>query len=754
MTHGRRCLAALCLMALGAPVVGYGAWKAMTFRTSAPAEWMPHDFPARRDYEQLTEYFETGEVLVVSWPDCTVDDPRLDHLTQRLMGERQPHDPPGRNWFARVASGQQTLKELMSEPLNLSRSQAAERLRGTLIGENLSNTFLAVFFTQEGFQHKERAISWIRQLLVQEAGIPEGDIHLVGPIMDGYTVDSDSARSMRNFTVPSALVMLGLAWYRLRSRRVALTVFGLSLYCEAVTLALVYYTGSKLNPILMVMPPLILALTMAGGIHLVNYYFDALAAGPRETASQRALALGFRPCFLAAGTTAIGLASLLVSDIAPIREFGGYASAGVMISLCLLLLVIPGSFELWPLSATEIVSKRGASTVFARRGWQSGLARHVERHHVLIPWLALSCMAVAGWGIQWLNTSVRIETLCGPDSRLLCDYRWVEAHVGPLVPIEVLLHFDSTCPWPFRQRMELVRRAQARLENLDGVGGTMSAATFAPSIPTSRSLGGTARRAAIYRGLENRRELLAQSCYLKDDGAEQWWRITARVSAVGHRDYGQFIDVVRAELDPLLPSPQGSPGLRCIYTGVMPLVHEIQRQLMSSLFWSLVSALLFITLIVIIDQRGIGPGLVAMIPNVFPLILMFGLLGWLGQSLDIGSVMTASVALGMAIDGTLHFLTFYRRGVQAGDTAVEAARTAYEHCAAAMTESSLIIGAGMLVFALSPFLPGSRFAWMLSALLLVALYGDLVLLPALLMGPVGRLFARRDSTRDTRLLVG
>jgi len=145
---------------------------------------------------------------------------------------------------------------------------------------------------------------------------------------------------------------------------------------------------------------------------------------------------------------------------------------------------------------------------------------------------------------------------------------------------------------------------------------------------------------------------------------------------------------------------------------------------------------------------------VAMIPNVFPMILLFGLLGWTGVALDIGSVMTASIALGMAVDGTFHFLTFFRRGlaVEAGKhgppTAAErtaALRAAFRHSAAALCASSFVCGVGILAFAPSEFAPTRRFAWVLSLLVFAALVGDLVVLPALLASPLGRWF--RPSRR-------
>jgi len=157
-----------------------------------------------------------------------------------------------------------------------------------------------------------------------------------------------------------------------------------------------------------------------------------------------------------------------------------------------------------------------------------------------------------------------------------------------------------------------------------------------------------------------------------------------------------------------------------------------------------------------IFERSLPAGLVAMLPNVFPMILLFGLLGWARLPLDIGSVMTASIALGMAVDGTFHFLTFFQRGLTAAsgsaaapgrDARVAAVHDAFQHSAGALTQSAIVCGLGILVFAASSFAPTRRFAWMLALLVTAALAGDLVLLPALLASPLGRFFRPASRSR-------
>jgi uncharacterized membrane protein YdfJ with MMPL/SSD domain len=146
--------------------------------------------------------------------------------------------------------------------------------------------------------------------------------------------------------------------------------------------------------------------------------------------------------------------------------------------------------------------------------------------------------------------------------------------------------------------------------------------------------------------------------------------------------------------------------------------------------------------------RSTTAGMVSMVPNVFPIVLVFGFMGWRGILVDIGTMMTASIALGVAVDGTLHYLTWFQRGLADGLDRFAAIRSAYQRCGTAMVQTTLIAGIGLSVFGFSTFAPTQRFGILMLALLVAALLGDLVLLPALLAGPLGSVFCRRGAGRS------
>ena len=194
--------------------------------------------------------------------------------------------------------------------------------------------------------------------------------------------------------------------------------------------------------------------------------------------------------------------------------------------------------------------------------------------------------------------------------------------------------------------------------------------------------------------------------------------------------------------------------ITAIYTGIVPIVYKAQRSLLTSLIQSILLAFVMISFVMMMLlrdwSRGVGPdnllnvrgGMTSMIPNIFPIVLVFGSMGLMKIKVDIGSMMTASVAMGIAVDDTIHFLTWYRKSLAEGKNRKAAIKVAYDRVATAMTQTTLIGGLGLAAFALSSFTPTQRFGTLMLFLLAAALIGDLIVLPAVLASPLGKFFGK------------
>ncbi len=192
--------------------------------------------------------------------------------------------------------------------------------------------------------------------------------------------------------------------------------------------------------------------------------------------------------------------------------------------------------------------------------------------------------------------------------------------------------------------------------------------------------------------------------------------------------------------DPKEISRNDHPWLSAVYTGVVPIVYKAQRALLQSLvestFWSFIT----ISPLMMFVCRGVRAGAVSMIPNILPVICIFGAMGWLGIPIDIGSMMSASIALGVAVDDTIHFLAWFRNDLDRLGDRKKAIVAAYQSCATPTLQSALISGLGLSVFAFSTFTPTQRFGWLMLTILVAGVVAELVMLPAILAGPLGSVF--------------
>jgi predicted RND superfamily exporter protein len=737
------------LLAAAMPFVARAAIAILGAESTIPFDWVPASFPARRDYARFTAEFGSGDVVFASWPGCTLDAPAVARFAAAATGPEAPRDAAGRPWFDAVATGDAALERLTAPPLSLPRDAAVDRLRGVVVGPDGGRSCVIVGFTSEGLADRRIAVEWIRAALRRTAGVADGDLHLAGPVIDNVAVDAASGESLRVYGGPAAVIIFVLTWLALRSLRYAIVVFLLALTCVGISFASLALWGDRMNPVLIVMPLLVLTLGVSGGIHLVNYLVEEYRRGPARGAAWRAVRVAWQPCALSAGTTAVGLGSLVVSELEPIRTFGFHAAVGVLGTLVVLFLVLPGIFARWPIRRRlEPVAEADPTAPFAAA---------VTGRAATITGLTLAALLAAGLGVPGIRTSVGIDTLFTPASRLIGDYAWIEREIGPLVPVEVVVRFADDAGLRPAERLDLVEEVGAALRGLPAVAGVTSAAAFVPDLPDASGARAAVRKAVLARKLEASLARLADMRLVRADGTAQQWRVTARTSALAGLDYGDLLAEVRGVVEPIVARHGGADrGITAAYTGATPLINAIQRTLLGDLFASFLSALGVITVVMMVVEGGVVAGLVAMIPNVFPMVLLFGLLGWTRVALDIGSVMTASVALGMAVDGTFHFLTFFRHALPAAGAAdradrVAAVRAAFRHSAGALSQSALVCGIGILAFAASPFAPTRRFAWMLSLLVWAALVGDLVVLPALLTTRLGRWFrppgARRRGAR-------
>ena len=827
--YQRHSVAILAVLVFLLPLVLVGAIKAKGNNRNDVKGWLPLEYPETKTYRFFRQNFQGEEFILISWDGCTMADPRLNLLADKLLPppeEAARIDRP--IYFKTAQTGPRAVALMTAEPLNLDSEEAVRRLTGALVGPppagvepgsagddlDARQTCLVLTLADTARANLHGAIDEIKQVATTECGIPESDLHMGGPPVDNVSIDKAGQTSVTILFALSLVVGFFVSWWSLKSKALVGLVLASGVYSMFASLAIVWYSGYPVDAILLTMPSLVYVATTSGAIHLANYYRDQLAeTGVQEGAAGRAVHHALLPLSLATGTTAVGLATLAVSELVPIRMFGIFSAAGVVVSFVILITFMPAMLELFPPKLKLGAAAEGDSNwrpIEHSPWWKVG--EWITHHHALATTACLLMMAGAAYGMTRVESSVQLMRLFSSKARIRTDYQWLEQHLGPLVPMEILVRINSeTCSLDFRERMELVERIQKKIASLAEVGSSLSTVTFSRGLevpegggvlPRILGLNKARREDALARVLVRHRDEFLAGDYLREamvtqpvgpvselpppgfwagigqslglvakaepppalteTHPEELWRISARVSAVQEVDYALFKADLQKEIDPILAGleEKGIDGVSVDYTGLVPLVYKAQHSLLDGLQIGFVWDFAIIVFVMILLCRAASAGLVLLLPAAFPAVMVFGGMGW-GNSLlksldagslliDIGTVMAPSVALGVTVDDVVHFMLWFRRGITDGLYRKQATMLAFKGCARAMYQSWGVIGIGLSVFSLSPFGPTQRFGYMMLSMLTIALVGNLVFLPALLSGPLGGVFAASVLRNERR----
>jgi predicted RND superfamily exporter protein len=631
---------------------------------------------------------------------------------------------------------------------------------------------LVVYLSEAGSADRNAAVRELVAAAV-EAGIAAGTIHVAGkpvvtaaldeafasPAGDGKLMLVQALR--RPGILLTALIGVIVAFWFMRSIRLTVAVMSVSGFTTLVTMALVTATSGAIDLVLIIAPTLIFATSLAMAIYVASCWKQATAnEGLHPIAA--AIKTASRPCLVAGLIIVLGEASLLASSLAPIRQFGLYASLGTMISLAVNLYGLPALLALW--GGSPLTSREPSGRV-----WHA-LAARIAARHVSITAVGVAAMAICGWGLASFRTDSRIIRNFSGDSRTIQDYEYIEDRLAGVLPVDVIVRFDreSQQQLKFLQRSDLVQKVETEIKKLPDISGALSLSDFLPAMAAPGDHANMREKAkfnAASRAVEARvkgekqaaaRPLLA----IADDASEfnaegdELWRVTAQATMISAGDYGdlhrRIDDICCAALrgisgctadkvPPVGRTRNYHPGASHIIAGDVPLFIATQAELRRSFYRSLAIAITGIILIATVVLRHPVSALLAMLPSLLAVAAVFGLASWCGMPLDIGSGIAAPLALAIVAGWTLWLATRFRDGLQDEKGRARALCLALAQCGPTIWQTTIVIASGLSMLCASDMNLISRFGWLMAVLLATALASNFVLAPALLAGPLGRL---------------
>jgi predicted RND superfamily exporter protein len=743
---------------LAIPVLVYFAIQAKS-NTQDVQTWLPQRTQQRTDYDRFVSLFGNDDDIMVSWPGCTIADPRLAAFADQLNSHTattNPDSPQSRSaLFLQIVTGQDVVQRMTDCDPRLSEEQAQKRMSGLFFGPDCNTTGMLIRLSDVGREDRKACVAQIVTSAAQVPGLRPQDLRLGGSSYVNVEIDNATNKALL-YGVPAIGLVLLITLFSMGSLRLTLISLSLAGLAALTSVAFMCACGFKINGLMVLTPVLVLVLTLSGAVHMTSYYREAwqriaiLEIGNDRQAIIQMLKKSWRPCTLAIITTCLGILTLTTSHVEAVSQFGLLSAVSLLFALVMLLVLHPALLTIWPPSAA-----RGDSTGPRKFAPQLDRFRPAAAGHA---WMAsLVVLAVLGatpillQGLQKIETTLSIEDMFDASSDVNRNYNWLNDNFAPLECVEVVCAFKKpamvesdarSVKNPLTRQVQCVEFIQQKLANLDKIRSDFSFADICGKPNRSKGFRGNVKRVVYENRLNEEIPSIIDQQLLAEDNEHLYWRIHLGVSAQDNEQDDAFVLQIEETAKRAANAVVSRPEV--FVTGIWPLTAAGRNQLFTDLATSFVMAFIMITPLMMLVLRGVMMGLIAMIPNVVPALLFFGIMGWMDFPVDIGTILTASVGMGIAVDDTLHFLEYYMRQ-RNGRSRASAVRATVRHCRRPILQTTLICAAGLSVFAFSDFIPARQFAIAIVVLLFLALACDLVLLPALILSPLGRFFDRGNT---------
>jgi predicted RND superfamily exporter protein len=657
--------------------------------------------------------------------------------------------------FPETSEGVEALRELvLSTPLYKDLLISADGQISALLIETDVYTSIAVDEdVLGGFDHENRAaeevdlafltgdenlgIVWAARSVIERHRSPDFRLYMTGAPVMTETLQVNFGREAAIFPGVATLV-IGILLFAIFRRVTAvflpLFVVALSLIS---TLGVMGLVGVPMTLPMQILPTFLLAVGIGYAVHLMVAFFRHFdSSGSTEESLAHALGHSGLPIVMTALTTIASLVSFAAAELAPVAAFGVFGPIGVAMALIFSLVLLPALIAVSPLrldtTRSRIAMPGPSDRVLVAAGALAG------RH----PWkVTVSTVLLVGISFaaaSRVRFSQDVLLWLPPTNDLRLSTEFLDSHFAGaselVVAIDTRRENGLHDPEVLRRMDTLNRRMEKYTQDGTTVGKTLSLVDIVKE--THQALN---ENAPGFYAIPEDRRLVAQELLLfensgsddLEDFVDAKFRkasFTIRRPWVDPIENSAFVESLESESQRIM-----GEAAEAQVTGMGALTARTMTAVIHSMTRSYVIAFLLITPLMVLMIGSLRAGLVSMVPNLMPILVTLGLMGALDIPIDTATMMVGSIALGLAVDDTIHFIHTFQRHYRKSGDAVLAIRRTLETTGRALLFTSIVLSLGFFVFMLGELSSVFAFGLLAGTSIGVAFVADIVVTPALLV---------------------
>lgn len=614
--------------------------------------------------------------------------------------------------------------------LYLNKELVNTKARKIFVLEELE-PLIAEFEEQQGIDIRVSGMPYIRTLNAQNI-VDEIGLFIVAALLVTSLIFFFFFRSIRATIISMVTVCIGVMW-----------AFGF--------IGLLHYEITILTALI---PPLIIVIGIPNCIFLINKYQQEIKKhGNQAKSLQRVITKVGNATLMTNVTTASGFATFILTDSQLLREFGVVASINILAIFILSLLIIPVIYSYLKPPRDRHLKHLNTRWIGGFVDWMENMVRN---HRIAIYISSLALLILSIIGIYTIKVSGSILEDMPQETQFYKDVKFFEREFDGVMPLEIMI--DTKRPKGVLKLSTLKRMndLENKIEEIPELSKPLSINRLVKyskqayyngnpkyyQLPTSQEQNFIMPYA---KGLSSS-EGIMQS-YVDSTG--QYARITTFMKDVGTEKMEEIENDLLPEIEKIFPSERYHVSL----TGKALLFQKGTSYLVRNLIISLGLAILLIAGLMAWMFRSFRMILISLVPNLLPLIVTAGVMGFLGVPIKPSTILVFSIAFGISVDDTIHFLAKYRQELKANNWKIKrSVYAALRETGVSMFYTSIVLFFGFSVFMISSFGGTVALGGLVSATLLFAMLANLLLLPSLLLS-LERSIANKKTLKEPAMRI-
>jgi len=607
-----------------------------------------------------------------------------------------------------------------------------------LYSNRSSTTLFAVVFNGDSLSTSKRnqlVLPVVDQVLIfsNESGI---SFRYSGMPYIRAILSSQVEQEIFLFLGLTALLTSLILYFFLRSFKAVILSLLVVLVAVVWSFGLLALLGFKITILTSLIPPLVIVIGIPNCIFLLNKYFSEFKSHRNQAKSlTRVIQKVGNATLMTNATTAAGFATFALTSSILLKEFGVVASLSIMSVFILSILIIPIAYSFFAPPDKKHYKHLDYTWV---NSMLNSFARIAVSYRGVVYMFLIFSAIVAGYGISKLNNDTLIVDDIKDDNPVKEDIKYYENTLGGIIPFEILIDTKKKGKAVKLSTLKRVQKLYEELERFPEFSKPMSVLDVVKSskqafyngdvneydVPLSNEIGFI----YDYASRSNSSASKAMNSFIDEDRREL--RVSLKMKDVGTKRIGE----VRERLEIVVDEIFNPEKYDVTFTGVGIIAEKGVNELIYNLLFTLFLAIVLISVIMAFMFRNARMVLISILPNLIPLVFTAAIMGYFNINVKPSTILVFSIAFGISVDDTIHFLSKYRQELLLNNMNIKiAVIKALKETGVSMIYTSVVLFFGFGVFMISNFGGTQALGMLVAITLLIAMLSNLILLPSLLL---------------------